>query len=181
MNNKQEGFGTFEGLLVIVIISLIGVISLYIMQLRTKDAKTQTYSEAASSVKPISQGSSSGNNYLEVKEWGVKIPLSVPINKATYKFATPTSLQLISRITDDSEGVCDTQANFYKVTEPLTFAQDHNLSLEELKPIGSYVGEVYYTFIGTQSACTADEQIQIKADAIRQAWLSQRTSVVAQD
>jgi Tfp pilus assembly protein PilE len=98
MKKYQDGFSLVEGLLIVIIVGMLGGVGYYVWHSQKQVDKT--YSQTANSTVAPKQASAksspaaSQSNYLTIKEWGVKLPLSSDDIGAYYVYnaQTPSSL-----------------------------------------------------------------------------------------
>jgi hypothetical protein len=95
INKKQPGFITLESLLMAVIFLLVLGIGYYVWHANRQTNKlytaaTNTSSETANLKKEkLTPKPAAGQQYLIIKEWGVKLPLSNGILNAYYSVSSP--------------------------------------------------------------------------------------------
>jgi hypothetical protein len=89
--SNQSGFAVLEIILIFVILGIVGFTGWYVWNSKKNTNKTYDSSSAASQAKAASSKKSSNakpapppQQYLVIKEWGVKIPLSASITGAYY-------------------------------------------------------------------------------------------------
>jgi uncharacterized protein (UPF0333 family) len=88
MKINQKGFSAVEGLLILVVIGIIGGAGWYVFKSRSQATKSLDSANNTTSyiAKQKSQPKTTPTKqYLEVKEWGVKIPLTSDISDLTYQ------------------------------------------------------------------------------------------------
>lgn len=174
--HNQNGFGAVEGLLIIVIVGLLGFVGWYVWHSKNQADKNLSN---ASNASIVSTPTSNSQQYLTIKEWGVKAKLSDPIKDATYTIAGKNawlstkkldanqqckaynsdsgfpSFQSIERLapTDGAPGDY-TEANALKVSQD---AQDNPTKYE-------HIDNYYYYFLhGNGFACNAQTVEQFSA------------------
>lgn len=80
LKNNQSGFGAVEGILVLVIVVLIGVVGYMVYhnhKTKTTPAVSKTVAKSTTSAKKTpATNQASSTQYLTVKEFGIKIPLT---------------------------------------------------------------------------------------------------------
>lgn len=151
-------------------------------------AEDQPFSTNTSNPTSLVQTNNQSNSaeFLIIKEWGVKIPLTDQTRTATYRLVDETdntgktitknrSVFLVVPFTDNSG--CNEQAAIsrYAPNEnpPEYLASD---TWDDSAPIGGY----YYLMSFSQSACVEDFEtnpIQVQASAIRKAWSDQNGKI----
>ena len=119
MKTNQEGFSAVEAILIILIVGIISFAGWFVWNSQKQTSKTidesNKSSSAATSTKKttVSNATASSStvqgtvNYVDVKDWGVKIPLSEGIKSISFKYDTsrtffPGDVIVITSITDSS-------------------------------------------------------------------------------
>ena len=83
---NQKGFGLVEGLLILIAVTLIGFVGYYIYHTQKQADKNLTIPSTSNTVSnKTSSSSKAQENYLTIKEWGVRIALSATSEGAYYK------------------------------------------------------------------------------------------------
>ena len=162
LENKQNGFGTIEALLVIIIIVLIGVISILVNHQKHLPNPTKSVASTAQTTTntPTSTQSTSGQ-YMTITQWGVKLPLSSGIKGITYSVSTANNVQ--SANVNVPNSLCQPMATIYRggasSIDPTTEGFDSNgttFQANNDRQIGAY----YYSFMtGNASSCFKGEQM----------------------
>jgi hypothetical protein len=105
--SKQSGFAVMEIILIFVILGIVGFTGWYVWNSKKNTNKTYDSSSAASQAKAASAKKSSNakpspppQQYLVIKEWGVKIPLSASIEKAHYTISNSSAPEEIVYLLD---------------------------------------------------------------------------------
>jgi len=89
---NQKGFSAVEGLLILVIVAIIGGTGYFVMSTQKKTNTNLDNAAQSSQVVPKPKSSTAAaQKYLEIKEWGVKVPLSSKDSGAYYKVDTDIS------------------------------------------------------------------------------------------
>jgi hypothetical protein len=90
MKKPQEGFSAVEALLIVIIVGMLGGVGWYVWH--SQNQVDKTYSQTAnSSVAPRptaakASPAASQPDYLTIKEWGVKLPVTDSNDKYYYEF-----------------------------------------------------------------------------------------------
>jgi len=89
LDKNEAGFSVVEAILILIILATIGFAGWYVYHKnhKTVPASTSKTSAIISSKKPAMPA----QQYLDVKEWGIKIPLSSTISDAYYVAATDST------------------------------------------------------------------------------------------
>ena len=95
MHTNQKGFTVVEILLVIVVIGLIGAVG-WMTYDRQKSKASDTPGAQTSTQQTQDAAKLSEQRYLEIKEWGLKVPLNDTISDLTYE-TTGAGLNLHDR------------------------------------------------------------------------------------
>src|SRR6185503_5287247 len=86
----QKGFAALESLLILAIIAVIGGIGWYAYNSKSKTDKILSQADKISQDAPLATKKSSisptSQNYLTIKEWGIKIKLT-DASKITYTYS----------------------------------------------------------------------------------------------
>ncbi|HET8708789.1 MAG TPA: prepilin-type N-terminal cleavage/methylation domain-containing protein [Candidatus Saccharimonadales bacterium] len=90
MNKREQGFSVVEVLVVLVVVAVIGSAGFVVYNRGKHDGKAdnaQTTSATKQTTKDASAkpADESATTYLDIKEWGVKLPLSDALAGATYQ------------------------------------------------------------------------------------------------
>lgn len=98
-NSKQRGFAAVEALLIAVIIAMLGGIGYYVYHAQKQTDKNLNVANnekfatpAKKSSKKTTKQTTPSQQYLTIKEWGVKLPLSVEDINAYYTYNSSASL-----------------------------------------------------------------------------------------
>jgi type II secretory pathway pseudopilin PulG len=89
IKRDQSGFSTIEALLVVLVVAVLAVIGFVVYQ-RHKPSSAKN-SAATSQTQTKTQPAQTTTQYLTIKEWGVKLPLSSAISNADYVVAKGSS------------------------------------------------------------------------------------------
>ena len=93
MKRNQKGFGAVEGLLLLILLSILGFTSYYVYHTRNNTSSTYNKSVSSSNSTPTT---TSSNNFV-FKELGVEIPLPEALKGLSYQsedLGSTTSLEL---------------------------------------------------------------------------------------
>jgi hypothetical protein len=95
MNLNQKGFGVVESLLVVIAITLIVGVGFYVVNANKDEKKPDDTSQSTSSTqeKPAEQAK---KDYLEIKEFGVKVPVGDELKGVTYVVPQKGEVDLVS-------------------------------------------------------------------------------------
>jgi len=86
---KQLGFSVIEALLIVLVVAALAVTGFLVNQ-HHKPSSTKS-SAATSQTQTTTQPAQTTTHYLEIKEWGIKLPLSDSIKDAYYAVSTSFS------------------------------------------------------------------------------------------
>ncbi len=151
--HRQAGFTVVAMLLVIAVLVVVSVVASVVITQTNKqtDQKVagqqqikQPTPENNNSNLPTDTNSTSGHQtYLEISEWGVRIPLDVGVYDMQYKIQGADRAELV---TTKLQGYgCDYGYGSFLVRN----TNKDNLSAKYIKKIGNY----YYGYVQSQSAC----------------------------
>lgn len=169
---NQKGFTVIEVLLVLILLSIVGFSGYYVYHTQKSSSTKPAISTTASSTSAGKDTTSTqtttpsdSTQYLVIKEWGVKIPLSDAIKDAVYAYSVEygaesagLSTKTLAAYGDGCEagGVGAGGIDRQTVTEHDQNAQkDDNMNY----PVYSIkVGNYYYQYISPQGACSGDDR-----------------------
>ncbi len=162
---NQKGFSIVIVLLCILVVSFIGFAGYYVWntQQDKKEKEVATVAgaqEQAPAVKEESQPTPTAQDaqkYLEIKEWGVKIPLTQTISDAAYNFDSfnnSAGLYKVSYAQYCPSGYGGYIGRFKDANDPL-FARDTvgPGTFDALVARSVKINEYYYYYISPQSMC----------------------------
>jgi Tfp pilus assembly major pilin PilA len=168
---KQSGFSIVEGAIAIVVVMVLGFIGWTVYNTYTsKPAKVTSQTTNPSSNNQLSKESTNATSattqptYLDIKEFGIKIPLDSSITDATYVLdpnlnSNPTEAQTVNITTKSLASVSNNKCHIQEITR----TQDQNILGIPLVPNGSTIfkiGNYYYIFGGQQFVCSTDKSVQ---------------------
>jgi type II secretory pathway pseudopilin PulG len=116
MKKLQNGFSAVEALLIVIIVGMLGGVGWYVWNANNQANKNLDSASNVSSNTPVvknkKQTPSTGNSstaqkeYMTIKEWSVKIPVTDPDDKYSYEFDKndPTSISVFSQKADGIVG-----------------------------------------------------------------------------
>jgi hypothetical protein len=87
---KTKGFSTIEGLLILVIVLILGGVGWYVWHSTKSTNEILNNAEKISDTQKKTPTSEQMTNYLSIKEWKVRLPLSPLIDDAYYVASTNT-------------------------------------------------------------------------------------------
>lgn len=172
--NKQSGFAMIEiaiiAVLVIGILSFIGWTAYNSFHKPTTQVGDQTTSSSNS--QPSKETSTATpttpatpvNTSLDIKEFGLKVPLDSSISDATYSYdpsvnTNPTEAQIVSVTTKALTSASNNKCNLFEITK----TQDQNIYGTPLVPnsVNTFkIGSYYYILSGIQSVCSTNHGVQ---------------------
>ena len=187
-NLNDLGFGLVEGFLVIFTLLIIGLGGWFIYQhnrTKTSDAVSNTQTNVTSTEPKTEPGPTV--TYLEIKEWGVKLPLSEAIKDAYYAVPTGISPNIDGKPSGIILGLASLDEKCGKVTSGVDdysnalggivrALQDEKYptsgrTYKEEYPIGVQIGDYYYGFgdMTSEKKCESQEKLSSIADALKNA------------
>ncbi len=119
---NQNGFSVVEVLLVIIVIGIIGAVGFYVYKAKQNTDKSLTNPVSSSvekkqkteNVSKPAENKTSSQKYLEIKEWGVKVPIDSTVSGLSYvlenSFSSAKKDTLV-RFSSDDLRASSTQAN----------------------------------------------------------------------
>lgn len=161
--HNEKGMSAIEGLLIIVLVAIIGFVGWYVWHSKQnadnslKQASKSSSSQAATIKKGPTQ---TKQRYLDIKEWGIKLPLSASIEDAYYVVSTnsetngqPNTVWLGLKSLDGS-GCAAAQANSggaYPIgaiikAQPNETDLVSGTAIKQLNPDGVTLSEFYYAY-----------------------------------
>jgi flagellar basal body-associated protein FliL len=180
MKTNQKGFELVSILVIFVIVGLVGAIGwlVYDRQKSNKAADTTSTQQEpkVETVPDPSEESTANTEYLIIKEWGVKIPLTETTKNASYLYKNGY-VYLNVGIEGDEDNACTEQAAVSKITKYSEDADNWRERPSELDEVASKIGNTYYLIEGSQSMCSETETVQAKASAVRTEWLKQGKNI----
>jgi len=190
---NQKGFISIETFLIIVVLVLVGGTGYFVYHATKKTNDTFTAAaKAAESTpdtsKPHASSSTSAKSvptkeYLAIKEWGVKIPLTESTKDAYYVFLqNDTSSAYLSLHSLDGTQCAADQTSIGAVFRYLPGDQDPE-SHEFYSSIytdGIKVGNYYYRYASPQAGCSDNNQTQTKASDARQQLMNSIKDIKAE-
>lgn len=171
MSTKQSGFSAI--IIIVCVVVVIGVLGLIGWRLYSQPS-TKTNNATSHNTSTSNPSDASNNNspatpqptYLDIKEFGIKIPLDNSIADATYTYdpssssnANPTESQLVNVTTKSLASASDNKCNVQVITR----TQDQNLMGTPLVPNYTNIfkfGNYYYILNGIQFVCSTDKNVQ---------------------
>lgn len=178
----QKGFGLIEGLLVVVVIGLLSAAGWYVWSSRSDDEAPVAQPSASTIEQADNEPTEASSDYLEIKEWGVRVPLSkigsfavVPTTSTIYNTpapgdGTPKDMELlyvdVTGFADKKENQClEKDGHFiagqlYRHKEQYPTIQ--YMGTETFKPAAQVkIGEWWYSTLGLSadggSSCFSGE------------------------
>jgi hypothetical protein len=125
MKKNENGFSAIEGLLVLVVVGVIGFAGWYVWQSKNKTNQSLANANNTSTSATVPKGSKkpiestapkpAAQQYLEIKEWNVKVPLSDEIKDLKYEVTTKglnlhdknqAVIKFYTQRLKDAQGVC---------------------------------------------------------------------------
>lgn len=162
---NEKGFGTLEAILIVIIIVLLGTVGYLVYKDRHKTAtvvtKTVIVTSKSSSATNSNKSSSNSTQYLNISEWGVRLPLSSDIMGITYTTSVNGDVQTAAITVPNSK--CTPMASIYRGsasdTDPTTAGFDGGGSTFQANN-DKQIGQYYYSFATANgSTCFPGEQM----------------------
>lgn len=179
----QQGFGSLETVLIILIIAIIGGTGYYVYQANRKTANllavtaqetnSATQKSVAKTVKSVAS-TPTVTKYLVIKEWGVRMKLNANMSDAYYAFLpneTANAYLSVSSLVALAPG-CAATATSIGVLFRQTIAE-HQAALsnpgDSNAPGDINIGNYYYGFMGAQAGCfdTTNTAAQTLYDSVQ--------------
>lgn len=178
---NQKGFTVVEGLLIFAIVAVIGFAGwfVYSSQKKTNDTLNKTAQGQGEAQKAIPKTTitplKDQTKYLEIKEWGVEIPLSADVEDAyyTYKTIKSDSYDSVAYLGTKSLTAMDAQCAPDNIGVSSVFRQSvvtHDDNEKKADPtfyeVGDvHVGNYYYGYGQAQAGCSDSASKQQATDA----------------
>ncbi len=171
IKSSQSGFGILELLLIVLMAGIIGGTGYYVWRsynqtnnsLKAVASSTNqlikrktTSSTTATTVKPVATAST--DQYLVIKEWGVRMKLSPELADAYYAFAPneTTSAYLSTKslvaVAPSCAPLATSIGAIYRQTEA-EYQAASQASSGDNPPGNIKIGKYHYGFLGTQAGC----------------------------
>lgn len=181
LRKNQQGFSAWIIVLFLMLILVLLLVFWYVRQQDTKKGQNnstpassspQNASSSATQPQPSSTNTQTSTKYLEIKEYGVKVPLSADISDAYYtsKDVGPNGIDLRVKALD-SESDCKngdaSLASIVKVGKDETSEMLDGKKYSEKMP-GVTVGNNFYYLGLAQYYCSETQQSKI--DQVRSAF-----------
>lgn len=164
MSKNQKGFSAIEGLLIFIIVAIIAGVGWYVWDSnkKTNDILNNAEKSSGSVARPTTNKKETKieTQYLVVKEWGIKMPLSSAIADVYYVVSTssqtngqPNTMWLGLKSLDD-KGCAAANANTggaYPLGALLKVSPDETdpvsgTPYKQLNPEGVTLGNYYYAY-----------------------------------
>ncbi len=173
MNKNQKGFSAVEGLLILVIIGIIGVVGWYVVNSKDKTNKTYDNSTQSQAEPPKVT-----EKHLEVKSWNIHIPVTGKLSDLEVMDPMPSSYSshgdefanIMAPALDknwkceaDSDGMKGTIGSISRTTQ---VKRDGPYEPLVTKKVGKY----NYGFEKSGSNCTKDPLYQELVDEFKLAF-----------
>ncbi|MBP9852656.1 MAG: hypothetical protein QG629_73 [Patescibacteria group bacterium] len=179
MVKSQKGFTAIEGLLVIILVGILGFTGWFVWNSQRQTNKTTEQTVTSGFVakkktaitKPVETAiNTTDENYLEIKEWGVKLLLNDEIKKSNLSYVFKKGTSDISQ-SDSSISLSNSEDPLVKdckyVTQNivrLTKAQASYVAPGSIAKYGAnenygakaVINDFYYVPSGPQQACNGD-------------------------
>ena len=187
MAKKEHGFTIVEALLAVLIIAVLSFGGYYVWHSKKQPAKgPSTASQAATNTQKAQSSASSTTSgassaaaatpaqssvqYLTIKEWGVKIPLTTTINDAYYYYKNDYAyLSLQSLASTDCSATATTLGVISRYTAGETDPQTGELYSAEITGAAN-VGQYYYYYTHPQADCSTNQTVLDKANSAMSAF-----------
>lgn len=173
---NNEGFGVIEALLLLIIVGIIGGTGFYVYNANksTSNGNENTIVKQDSKPEEPKTTKDPNEDYLVIKEWGVKIPLTNLLKSARYEMHNKDGYaQLLVDIDGDSAKNCSNEASIVRIDKYSPNAENFRERTSDLDENASKIGNVYYRIEPSQAACSDNEAIQDQATKIRSDWTDQ--------
>jgi type II secretory pathway pseudopilin PulG len=206
MRNKQKGFSLVEGLLIFVIVGILASTCWYVWSSNKKtndllnkaDKSSSTISrQSTQDKKSTSEVKAQATQYLDIKEWKVRLPLStqiydayyVPSNSSQDSNGQPNTVWLGVKSLDGTGECAASNAN--KGGKPLaglvkvSTTDTDPVSGDSYKnkyPDGTVINNYYYGYTSriTNSPCTKEATYQIQLREVNAALTTAAKNIVAE-
>lgn len=203
MKSTQKGFSAVEAVLIIVIVGIIGFAGWFVWnsQKQTNETLDNTgkasnaviTTEKATDATGDSSTTQGAVKYVDINEWGVKIPLAENIKAVSYTYDTsksifPGAAIIVTAITDSSgnqfkpyvstttNGESDQSVDAICITYGLgrsTNSSETNLTTGSLYDQVAHIGSYYYYNVNASGAACGQSTAATKAtDATKEMFKS---------
>ena len=169
MNNNQSGFAILEALLILVIVAVISGVGWYAVHTKHQTDKILAQSEKTSQSVPLSaQKTSAPQDYINIREWGVKLKTSDITRDAIYKVVNEHTAYLTTGAYENVAPGCALNGKTgslirgkagYEVVGPGSYTIENsgtsyvNDAGQTVQQNPVKVGEYYFMWSGPQAPC----------------------------
>lgn len=179
-NIKQSGFAAIEAILVCVIVGIIGFTGFFVWNAKQKtdDSLSNTAnSQPALQSKKVAATPASKPTYLNITEWGVKLPLDdehsdvVYCNEQrdsgeNYIYFSASSLGGFQKVSSSDCGESVGALNRVKLGDPIFVGGQSVAATIELLSDAPKIGNYYFTFESSHATFKNDASLDVKADSL---------------
>jgi hypothetical protein len=151
LSKNQNGFSAIEAILILVILGIIGVTGYFVWHAKQSTDKsltpnastTPSYKKSNKSTNPTPTTTTTPQQqYLVIKEWSVKIPLSSTISATYYSYDSNTDFVRVSLDKYKGTNCATDQGQLYGIS------RSTNASSSGVK-----IGNYYYSPVHPQTGC----------------------------
>jgi hypothetical protein len=158
---NNDGFTLVEVLLILIFLGIIGFTGYYVWHSQKAADKALTVSDNSTGTVAVPATQKHTTKYLDIKEWGVKLPLSSGIESAYYEAGTADVSGSIYLSIDGYKGT-DCAADAVTLGAIQRFApndkDDEGSYLTAQFPNAVHVGGYYYQYQHPQAGCDGGSQ-----------------------
>ena len=153
--HKQSGFAVVELLLTLILLAIVGFTGYYVWHSQKQTDKTLNTTDKSSAVTTKPKTTASAQQYLTIKEWGVKIPLSADLAGAYYTTmpSVPGAVYLSVDAYKGTDCAADQTSLGALNRFTATDKDDDGNTLLSDSPTAVKVGTYYYDYLHPQAAC----------------------------
>jgi hypothetical protein len=190
MYKSQKSFAVLEGFLILVIIAVISGIGWYAIHTKHQTDKILSQADRISQDTPLStkksESTSTSQKYLNINEWGVRIPLTDTIKDAYYTPVERGSSYYNLRVHSlDSEANCTNSDLSVAAIERATTAeyqqsQNSERASNNIPQNSSKIGDYYYYIIHAQYDCSQSVSNDGLVVSVEKAFTDQTPNILAE-
>jgi hypothetical protein len=168
MNKNEKGFSLVEGLLVVLIVTVIGFAGWYVLNANKNVSTVKSdKQDTATTSEDKDTNTTSQSKFFEIKELGVKFEQGDDLEGLYYHLGNDGktayfSLEELKSTDCAADKTAQVALNRYTEQD---FEQDGPTAA--LKQNAKKIGDYYYFSMGGQAACSEDEAIQAKGSKLR--------------
>lgn len=168
MKKNQQGFSLIEIMLLLFVVVLISGLGYFVWNQNNSSNQNPASQGSSNSGSNTQNSQTAATKYLEIKEWGVKFPLSDTIADAVYAPSNDTTrrmdLSTASLANTDCGVTGSATPGLYRFSD-VTSSPDYDDRAVTLKEDAVKIGDYYFTYANPQAMCSEDTKVQDQASS----------------